>query len=245
MNENLPVISSREIALVRESLSEGKVSAAMNHFRHVSLTAPLPVLFGVYTELKHEMTAADDDTRKNFSVFNDLFLRMLEERGETGTDIYRSLLRDSSEFKYLNSLFSGKLPRERLEKPKKIKEAVIIKEKPVIITLKKLMSSKAESLLMFDISRWYDLVHEHLNAHEAETEFVKKCTQVINFIISVESRELFHIELPVVYIFERLLEYKTLSVKSKDFAMRAMNLMTDREPLWSKLHKQYLEIIRK
>lgn len=245
MTQNLPAISSAEIALVRQSLSEGRISAAINHFRNISLTAPLPVLFDIYTGIKHEMISADEETQKRFSAFNDLFLRMLEESGETDNGIYRSLLRDSSEFTYLNSLFSGKIPVSRPEKPQKIKQPATVTPKPEIITLKKIMTAKAESLLLFDISRWYDLVHEHLASTETETLFIKKSAQLINFIVSVESRELFHLELVIVYVFEKLGDYRELTVKSKDFARQAMDLMTDREPLWSKLHKQYLEIIRK
>jgi len=245
MTGNLPVISSREMALVHQSLSEGKISEAMNHFRRISISAPLPLLYNVYTELKHEMTSADDDSRKKFGVFNDLFLRMLEERGETGNGIYRSLLRDSHEFTYLNSLFSGKRPAIEIEAPGETIEPPVIEKKPPRITLKKIISSKTGSLLLFDISTWYDLVHEFLEPAGDEESFVKKCRQVLNFTAPHRERELYHLELVIAYAFEKLGSYKVLSVRSKDFAMEALNLLTDREPLWSKLHGEFLEIIKK
>ena len=245
MSENLPVISSGELAIIRDSLDQGKISNAMNHFRMVTLNAPLPVLFHVYTELKNEMTMSDENSRKNFNVFNDLFLRMLEERGETTTETYKTLLRDSTEYTYLNGLFSSKIPRDRLEKPKRIKEAVIIESKPEIVTLKKILARKEQSLLEISIDRWYDLVNGHLDEVADEALFVKKSLQIVNYVYRNPKKESRHLELVIVYTFERLLEYKELSTRSKDFAMHAMNLMTAREPLWTKLHKQYLEIIRK
>lgn len=245
MNDKLPVISSRELDPVRESLTRGKISTAMNQFRAVTVDAPLPVIFAVYSELKNEMSAAGDDSRKNFGVFNDLFLRMLEERGETSSDIYRSLLRDSAEFTYLNRLFSSKIPQERLEKPKKIKDAVIIEQKPGVLTLKKIMGCEDRSLMEIGIDEWYDLVDEHLKVMSDETLFVKKSSQLVRYIDSNPQKEPFHMELLVAYIFERLLEFGELSVRSKDFSMQAINLVTASGPLWNKLHKQYLEIIRK
>lgn len=245
MNDKLPVISSRELDPVRESLTRGKISTAMNQFRAVTADAPLPVIFAVYSELKNEMTAAGDDSRKKFGVFNDLFLRMLEERGETSSDIYRSLLRDSAEFTYLNRLFSSKIPQERLEKPKKIKDAVIIEPKPEVLTLKKIMDRVDRPLKEIGIDQWYDLVDEHLNVTNDETLFVKKCSRLVRYVDSNPQKEPFHIELLIAYIFEKLLEYGELSTRSKEFSMQAMNLMADNGALWSKLHKQYLEIIRK
>ncbi|HPS59344.1 MAG TPA: hypothetical protein PK514_14670 [Spirochaetota bacterium] len=245
MNDSLHVISSRALDPVRESLNKGKISIAMDHFRAVTLNAPLPVIFTVYSELKSEMTAAGDDSRKKFNVFNDLFLRMLEERGETSTDIYRSVLRDSAEYTYLNRLFSSKIPQDRLEKPKKIKDAVILKPKPEVITLKKILSRREQSLLDFSVGTWYDLVELHLAGITEESVFVKKSSRLVRYVDSNPQKETFHLELVIAYIFERLLEYSELSTRSKDFAMQAMNLMTAREKLWSKLHGQYQEIIRK
>lgn len=245
MNDNFPSISSRALDPVRESLAQGKISTAMNHFRTVTVDAPLPVLFSVYSELKNEMTAAGDDSRKKFGVFNDLFLRMLEERGETSTDIYRSLLRDSAEYTYLNRLFRSKIPQERLEKPKKIKDAVIVEPKPEVLTLAKILNSPEQSLTGINMDAWYDLVDVHLNAVTGESQFVKKSLQLVRYVNTNPQKEPFHIELVIAYVFERLLEYSELTTRSKDFAMQAMNLMTAREPLWSRLHKQYLEIIRK
>lgn len=245
MDDNLPVISSGELALVRESLNRGRISNAMNHFRRISLSAPLPLLFGVYCELKNEMTSVDEESRKNFGVFNDLFLRMLEERGETATDIYRSLLRDSSEFTYLQSLFGSKVPHAGPRKPKKIKEAVIIEPAPVAVTLKKVLAAKDASLIGFDMNAWRDLVKDHLDAVRDESAFIRVCTRVIKQVSAAAEREDFHLELVIVYIFERLMGFSELSGRSKDFAMNTLNLVSGREQLWKVLHGQFREIIRR
>lgn len=247
MTENLPAITTQEIALVHQSLTEGKVSDAMNHFRKVALSAPLPALYSVYCNVKHEMTNLDEDTRKKFNVFNDLFLRMLEERGETDHDIYMMLLRDSSEYRYLNTLFGDKQAKVKKEKPEVVAALIpeVKEDPPVLPALKKIISAKYISLIEFDIDTWYDLVHDHLADIKDETMFVKKCAQVINYVEPVPEREVFHLELVIVYAFERLAGYRTLTTKTKDFAMQAMNLMTEREPLWSKLHKQFLVLIKK
>ena len=245
MNDKFPAISSRALDPVRESLNRGKISAAMNHFREVTRDAPLPVIFTVYSELKNEMAAAGDDSRKKFSVFNDLFLRMLEERGETSSDIYRLLLRDSAEFTYLNRLFSSKIPQERLEKPKKIKDAVIVEPETERINLKKIMNCGDKSLRDFSIDAWYDLVDAHLNSAGSEAALLKKSSQMLSYVCSNPQKEPYHTELIIAFIYEKFLEYGELSTRSKEFALQSMNLITANNPLWSRLHKQYLEIIRK
>lgn len=245
MIENTPIKYSGEFALVRESLNDGKISTAINHFRNISLSVPLPELYTFYCYLKNEIILSDTEEKKKLGIINDLFLRILEEKGETEDGIYRSLLRDSSEYMYLNTLFSGKIQTEFPDEPVTVEKPVEVEEKPEIITMKKILSSKCKDLLEYDIQTWYDIVHEYFYNTSDETAFVKKSARVINYVTTLENRELFHLELIIVYTIDRLLEYKALTTKSKDFAMQAMNLMTETEPLWSRLHNKFLEIIKK
>jgi len=113
------------------------------------------------------------------------------------------------------------------------------------ISLKDILSKKNIPILDIDINEWHKLVKEYFQPFHSEELFVKNCLSAINNINKRTEKDPYHIEIMVVYAFDKLLSYKTLSLKTKDFAMQVLNMMIGRGEIWSALHREYLEIIRR
>ncbi len=218
---------------------------AISKFKQNAPAAPIPRLYDAYKWLKEQHNTNDEESEKHFTHFIETFLRILEERGASGTEVYSEVLRDSAEYKYLEGLFHNDT-NER--KPLKIEVPEI---KPAVpkeikkISLKDIISKKSIPLLSIDINEWHRLVNEYFRTFHSEEEFVKNCSSIINAVNKRADKEDYHIEIIVVYTYDKLLSCKTLSLKTKDFAMKILNLMTDRGEIWKSLHKEYLEIIKR
>jgi hypothetical protein len=235
------------IGKIKNDWSDGEFKHAVKKFRQNAPSAPIPRLYEAYKWLKEQHNAESAESEKHFTNFIEIFLRILEERNASGTEVYSEVLRDSAEYKYLKGLFhndDNEPAHESLTvKTPEAKPAPI----PAIkkISLKNILSKKNTLLSDIDINEWHKLVEDHFKSFHTEELFVKNCSSVINNIRKRTEKEPYHIEIIVVYAFDRLLSCKTLSLKSKDFSMQILNMMIDRGEIWTALHKEYLEIIRR
>lgn len=244
--ENNNLILHQEIfGSLKTSWTTGEFKSAIEKFRKNAPGIPLPRLFDAYCWVKQQIDPSDEVLDKQFLVFNELFLRTLEERGESGTEIYTKVLRDSSEYKYMKELFHRDDTEQEKPEPEVIPEKITPEKKIKIITLKDILSEKNKSLIEFDIESWRKLVDEHFKGIKNEEPFVKDCSGIIARINRISEQEQYHLEIIIIIAYEKLLLFKKLSVKSKDFAMRLLNLSTGNKTLWRTLNKEYLEIIRK
>lgn len=245
MENNSLILRSEIFGELKETWTPSEFRFAIEKFRQNAPAIPVPRLYDAYRWVKEQIDITDDALSKQFYIFNELFLRELEGRGENNGEIYTSVLRDSSEYKYLRELFRKDEPAENKPEPE-ISEETEIPEKIVKkITLKELLSGKDRSLHEIDIETWRKLVDEHFMGIKSEDIFVKECSGVVNRISRISAKEHFHLEIIIICSFEKLLLFKKLSVNSKDFAMKLLNMAADNKSLWGILHKEYLEIIRK
>lgn len=244
MEKNNLIVAPAILGKFQGSWSEQNFKYAIKKFRQNAPSAPIPRLYDAYRWLKVQLDD-EEESNKQFTYFVEIFLRILEERGAGESEVYSEVLRDSAEYKYLKGLFHTEdsdpevLQIEMPEKP--AKPAPVMKK----IKLKDILSKKNISLNEFDISEWHRLIDEHLRDYRTEDLLVKNCLIVVNNVKKKPEKEAYHIEIIIVYAFDKLIRYKTLSLKTKDFAMQLLNLMTDRGEIWTRLHKEYLEIIKK
>jgi hypothetical protein len=245
MENNSLILRNELFGSIKESWSPSEFRFAIERFRENAPGIPVPRLYDAYRWVKEQVDVTDDAINKQFFIFNEIFLRELEGRGEHNTEIYSTVLRDSSEYKYLRELFYREPPVQEEPEPVAV-EDLIVPEKPAKrLTLKELISSSNASLLGIDIESWRKLVDEHFISIRDEDLFVKESSGVMNRITKIISREPYHLEIMIIYSFEKLLLHKKLSVKTKDYAMKLLNMAADNKSLWSILHREYLEIIRK
>ena len=230
---------------VKDSWSERDFKFAIKKFRQNAPAASIPRLYDAYRWLKQQLDTVDEESNKHFTNFIEHFLRILEERGAVESEVYSEVLRDSAEYKYLKNLFHNdsevhetlQIETAEIRTP----PAKVIKQ----ITLKDILSKKNISLMDFDINSWHRLIDEYLNDFRTEESFVKSCSEVIKNINKRTVKEAYHTEIIAVYAFDRLIKFKNISLKTKDFAMQLLNLMIDSGEIWSRLHREYLEIIKK
>ncbi len=245
MENNNLIYVPELLGKVKDSWTEKDFQVAITKFRQNAPAATTPRLYDAYRWLKEKLDTEDEDSSKQFTYFIEHFLRILEERGAVNSETYSEVLRDSAEYKYLRGLFHNdesapdpemiEIPDHKLTAPPEIEK----------ISLKDILHRKNISLLDFDINSWYKLIEEYLKEFKAEDLFVKNSLHLVNNIKKRTEKESYHIEMIVVYSFETLLKYKKLSLKSKDFAMYLLNLMINKGETWSRLHREYLEIIKK
>jgi len=232
---------------IKPSKTELDFKYAVKKFSQNAPAASIPRLYEAYRWIKQQRNPENDEgheSNKQFTNFIEVFLRILEERGAVKSEIYSEVLRDSAEYKYLKGLFydekeDGPLFIEVSETAQKFIPE--IKK----ITLKDILTKKNKSIKNISINDWHRIVDGHLSEFKTEDLFVKNCTAVVNSIRKITQKETYHVEIIVVYAFDKLLKYKTLSLHTKDFAMQMLNLMLDRGDIWTALHKEYLEIIKK
>jgi hypothetical protein len=233
---------------IKTSWSEEDFKFAIKKFRNNAPAAPTPRLYEAYRWLKNQIDTGEEEEgviNKQFTYFIELFLRILEERGADNSEIYREVLKDSAEYKYLKGLFHYD---ESEHEPLLIETSVTqTNTSPEIkkLSFKNILLKKNISLLDIDIKEWNRLICEHFKEFKTEDSFVKNCSAAVNNINKRTEKETYHVEIIVIYAFDTLLKYKTLSLKTKDFAMQLLNIMIDRGDIWTTLHKEYLEIIKK
>jgi len=245
MENNGLILRSEIFGELKESWTPAEFRFAIEKFRENAPSIPVPRLYDAYRWVKEQIDITDDALSKQFFIFNEIFLRELEGRGEHDTEIYSSVLRDSSEYKYLRELFHRKPAVKKKPEPEAVKEEIIPPEIVKRLTLKDILSHKNSSLLEIDIETWHKLIDEHFMGIKNEDSFVKECSGVINRITKFVSREAYHMEIMIIYSFEKLLLFKKLSVKTKEYALKLLHITADNKSLWGILHKEYLEIIRK
>lgn len=246
--KNTDLIPAPELlGKINSSWTEKDFKFAIKKFRQNAPSAPIPRLYDAYRWLKEQIDKDDAESDKQFTRFIEHFLRILEERGAAQSEIYSEVLRDSAEYRYLKNLFHSDEPEhetvqaEITEKPVKKAPPALIKK----LSLKEILLKKNIQLSAIDNKEWSKLVSEHFENFKAAESFEKNCTSLVKNISRRSDIEPYHTEIIVSYAYDRLLKYKTLTLKTKDFAMKLLNLMTNRGETWNRLHKEYLEIIRK
>lgn len=241
-NSLIPFLSSHNDLRERNSASD--IKRAIERFRHNSSNVPVDMLYTAYRSLKEMIDSFGPEFTSQSNHFNDLFLRILEERGESGSGIYRSVLRDSYEFRLLSAI----LDKDSAEEPAPEPEPPVVEEEveiPVKLTLKNIVAGKKFSLSSYTEHEWEALVAEHFQSIPEEKAFVKSCGATINRMIKRGDWQDYHLVSIIDYFFRRLKGYDEVDISSKEYAMKLMNLLSNRNELWNKLHADYLEIIRK
>lgn len=245
MQKNFSIYPLEITGKISKLQTETEIQSALKNFRQNASSAPTPRLYDAYRWLKQQLNTGDEEKEKHFTHFIEIFLTILEARGASGSEIYSEVLRDSAEYKYLRGLFHTEPAEPSLIQIEIQEDEVIVDKEPERLSLRDILLKKQIPITDIDIKEWHRLVDEYFVPIEQEDLFVKSCSQVINNIYKRPDKEPYHIEVIVVYTFDRLLSYKTLSLKSKDFSMQILNLMTGRGDMWKTLHKEYLEIIRR
>ncbi|HRX48443.1 MAG TPA: hypothetical protein P5120_13065 [Spirochaetota bacterium] len=239
----IPFLSSRDELSGKSSVSA--INNAIDNFRHNSPAVPVEKLYTAYRSLKEIIDSMGPDFVSLAGHFNDIFLRILEERGESGSGIYRTVLRDSSEFRFLSGMFikeSVPEPETGSETAAEIPEP---DEPPARVTLKGVLADKKISLTYYSEDQWSELVEEHFNDIADEQELVKTSGTVLNRIIRRGDSSDYHILIIVSCIFGKFKGFKKLEISSKEYAMKLVNMVSDKSEAWNRLHVDYLDIIKK
>lgn len=245
MKKNNLIITPEILKGIKGSWNKKNIQLAITEFRKNAPSVPVPRLYEAYLWLKEKIDIEDAESEKQFTLFIEHFLRILEDRGAENSGIYTEVLRDSAEYQYLESLLKKNKPDQKLLLIETAENQV--EQKPAVkeITLKEILLNRKSSLTGIDIIIWHKIVDAYFRNIKDEEKFVKKCLQVINNINSRTEKETYHTEILVVYAFDRIQKYNKPSLKTKGSAMQMLNLMTDKGEMWKTLHDEYLEIIKK
>jgi hypothetical protein len=236
-------------AEVRNLLITGNIVSAIENFRERGVNADLGRLYAAYQWLQDEIINLGPDYTQQMNLFNTVFLSMIEERGEADSDIYISVLRDSSEYHFFNSLV-GKSPVPEIgnyssESEGKNEIPQDKKKAEKIITLNDILYSSDRKPALYSIESWEDLIRKHFEKFNDENTFVSESKKIIRRLTAIKEKEPFHLELAAVYTIEWLSVRSSLSLESKDFAMKLMDIMAESGSLWKRLHREYKLIIKK
>jgi len=217
---------------------------AIKKFTRHAPTAPVPRLYDAYRWLKERLDNEDEESKKQFTLFIEHLLRILEERGAGESEIYSEILRDSAEYKYFKGLFhtddpDNETPLLKNTVKRSPSERSIKKQ-----TLRNVLLKKNSSLPDIDIDSWRNMVNDYFKEFKTEESFEKNCISLVKKIIRKEKKEPYHIEIIIVYAFDKLLKNKNLPVEKKNFAMQLLNFTAERGEMWNRLHPIYMEIIR-
>ncbi len=242
-------VAASVFAEVRNLLVTGNIVSAIENFRERGVNSDLDRLYAAYQWLKDEIIYLGPGYTQQMNLFNTVFLSMIEERGEADSDIYISVLRDSSEYHFFNSLV-GKSPFPEIENyssesEKKNKNSSEKNKAEKIITLNDILYSSKEKPAHYSIESWKELIHRHFEKISDETLFLNESKKVVKRLTAIKEKEPFHLELAAVYVLEWLSLCRFVSIESKDFAMKLMEILADSGPLWKRLHREYQLIIRK
>jgi hypothetical protein len=253
LNRNpVPELQKHDMVSLNELLGEvrklwiaGNISAAIEGFRERGAHADLGKLYHAYLWLKDEIRARGSDYEQQLNLFNSVFLSVIEERGAIETDLYVSVLKDSPEYRFFSDHVK-KLPAVGKSELFEIVASQHVSAEPEKkVTLKDILYSDDESFKNCSIELWNRLLHEYFDPIIDEKLFIAESGKIINKVKNKEAREPFHFELLIVYAIERLSAFKALSVESKDYAMKLVNMMSGSNKIWQRLHREYLLIIRK
>jgi hypothetical protein len=241
--------ASSVFAEVKNLLITGNIVSAIENFRERGVNADLGRLYAAYQWLKDEIIDLGPEYTQQMNLFNTVFLSMIEERGEADSDIYVSVLKDSSEYHFFNSLV-GKSPVPEIENyssesENKNKDSTEKNKAEKIITLNDILYSSKEKPAHYSIESWKELIHRHFEKISDETLFLNESKKVVKRLTAIKEKEPFHLELAAVYVLEWLSVRSSLSLDSKDFAMKLMEIMADSGSLWKRLQHEYQIIIRK
>lgn len=242
-NSLISLSGSRNELSLKSSTSA--INNAIEKFRHNSPAVPVEKLYTAYRSLKEMIDSMGPDFASQSSHFNDTFLRILEERGESESGIYRTVLRDSSEFRFLSGIFI----KESIPEPERGAEISAENaepdELPVKLTLKGVLADKKISLTYYSEEQWSLLVEEHFFNIADQKELVKNSGSVVIRITRRGDGSDYHGLVIVQYIFSRFKKFKKIDISSKEYAMKLMNMVSDKSEAWNRLHMDYLDIIKK
>lgn len=236
-------------AEVRSLWITGNIVSAIENFRERGAVADVRKLYAAYLWLKNEIINLGPEYTQQMNLFNTVFLSMIEERGEVDSDIYISVLRDSSEYHFFNSLV-GKSPVAETEKispesPAGDELSSGNEEVEKSITLHDILYSPGKKPADCSMEIWKDLIRKHFEPIDDEELFINESRKVIKRLKAVKEKELFHLEMAAVFAIEWLSSRRSLSLDSKDYAEKLMELMAGSGALWRKLHEEYIIIIKK
>ena len=247
-----PVLQKRDMVTLNDLLGEvrrlwveGNISAAIERFREKGAHADLGKLYHAYLWFRDEIIIQGPDYEQQLNLFNTVFLTIIEERGATETDLYVSVLKDSPEYRFFSDHIK-KLPAVQNRDRVKSVELLDVPVKPEKkITLKDILYSDEIKLKNCDIELWNRLLHDYFDQFNDEKVLIAESGKIINKLKNIKAKDPFHFELLIVYTIERLSAFELLSVESKDYAMKLVNMMSGSGNIWQRLHKEYLLIIRK
>lgn len=247
-----PVLLKRDMVTLNDLLGEvrklwiaGNISAAIERFREKGLHADLGKLYHAYLWLRDEIIIQGPDFEQQLNFFNTVFLNIIEERGATETGLYISVLKDSPEYRFFNDHVKNSAALQIGDQIEITGPSVVPVEPEKRITLKEILHSDEGGLKNCSIELWNSLIHDYFAVVKDEKTFAAESEKIIDKVKSIKTGEHFHLELLVIYSIERLSGFKSLSVESKDYAMKLVNMMRGSKNIWQKLHKEYLSIIRK
>lgn len=247
-----PVLQKRDMLTLNDLLGEvrklwiaGNISDAIERFREKGVHADLGKLYHAYLWFRDEIIIQGSDYEKQLDLFNTVFLSIIEERGATETGLYVSVLRDSPEYRFFSDHVKKSSVDQNRDQVEIIETPAAAAEPEKRVTLKDILYSDDVKLKNCDIELWNRLLHKYFVQFDDEKVFISESGKIINKVKNIKLREPFHLELLIVYVIERLSAFKLLSVESKDYAMKLINMMSGSGNIWQKLHKEYLLIIRK
>lgn len=230
---------------VKEDLTERDFKSAIKKLTRSATSMPIPRLYDAYLWLKERLDDENEEFNRQYARFIEQLLRIIEERGAAGSEIYSEILKDSVEYKYLKGLFhNGDQDFETSMPdvtPKKSRGQSAPKKK----SLKTVLQKNNSSLADIDSIAWTIMVNDYLSGFQMDKSFESNCVSLVKKINRRERKEPYHIETVIEYAFNRLLKKNKLSLNDKDFAMQLLNSTTDQGETWNRLHPKYLEIIRK
>jgi len=223
----------------------GNIASAVERFREKGAHADLERLYQAYLRFRDEILIHGEEYVQQLNLFNSVFLNIIEERGGTESDLYVSVLKDSQEYRFFNDHVKNGGALQNRDHVKIIESPDVLVKPQKRLTLKDILYSKDGSLQNCGIELWRSLLHEYFDEVNDENIFVAETGKIINKVKSLKAGEPFYLELLIVYSIQRLSLFKSLSVESKDYAMKLVNMMRGRGNIWQKLHREYLVIIRK
>ena len=219
----------------------------IDEFKESSPDIPIERLYSAYRSLKEIIDSYGPEFSSQSSYFNDVFLRILEERGESSNGIYRSVLRDSPEFRMLNSILGVDRPSRPEPEPSPDEEPQVedTVEEPVKLTLKQVLAEKDIPLNSYSEEEWITLVDEYFIDMKDEKTFIRNFKKLITALFKRDDYEDYHLIGMAGYAMGRLNSYKKVDTKTKEYAMEILDLVSGRRDVWKRLHEVYTQIIKK
>ncbi len=231
---------------VRDELTEKDFKSAIRKLTRSAQSMPVPRLYDAYLWLKERLDDENEEFNRQYAHFIERLLRILEERGAAGSEIYSEILKDSVEYKYLKGLFhSSEQDYETAVPYAAPKRSRVKKSRIKKISLKTILQKKDSSLTEIGPVEWNRMVNDYFEGINTDESFETNCVALVKKINKKAKKEPYHVETVIGYAFNRILKKKGLSLKDKNFAMRLLNSTIDQGETWKRMHPGYLEIIRR